>query len=70
MGENQAALELADRLKEAGFWVTAIRHPTVPKGSARLRISLNAGLDESDIDRFAEAVMRFRQPVDNFKPEF
>ena len=70
VSENQATLELAERLKEAGFWVTAIRHPTVPKGSARLRISLNAGLDESDIDRFAEAVTRFRPPVDNFKPEF
>lgn len=42
VGENQAALDLAQQLWQHGIWVPAIRPPTVPAGSARLRISLSA----------------------------
>ncbi len=42
LGENGRALEAADRLAERGFFVPAIRHPTVPRDSARLRITLSA----------------------------
>lgn len=41
-GSNEAALAAADSLAEAGFLVPAIRYPTVPRGTARLRISLSA----------------------------
>lgn len=42
LGENQAALDAAEKLKQSGYLIPAIRFPTVPKGSARLRITLSA----------------------------
>jgi len=42
IGENQAAMEASLALEEAGFLVPAIRYPTVPRGTARLRISVSA----------------------------
>ncbi len=42
LGDNGRALEAADRLAERGFYVPAIRHPTVPRDAARLRITLSA----------------------------
>lgn len=42
IGDNRDALRVAGALYERGLWVPAIRPPTVPKGSARLRVSLTA----------------------------
>jgi len=42
VGDNQAAVHLMEGLRARGLWVPAIRPPTVPKGTARLRISLSA----------------------------
>jgi 8-amino-7-oxononanoate synthase len=42
IGDNQDALRIASALFERGLWVPAIRPPTVPRGSARLRVSLTA----------------------------
>jgi len=55
VGEARAALELARRLKEAGFLVPAIRPPSVQRGTARLRISVTAGHTEDVICRLAAA---------------
>lgn len=49
VGDNEAALKLANALWERGLWVPAIRPPTVPKGTARLRISVSAAHSEADI---------------------
>lgn len=52
IGTNEAALAVAAALQEDGFDVRAIRPPTVPPGTARLRVSVNAGLDEATLARF------------------
>lgn len=51
VGDNAAALALAQALWERGLWTPAIRPPTVPKGTARLRISVSAAHTAADIDR-------------------
>ena len=56
VGENQAALNLAATMRERGFWLTAIRPPTVPQGTARLRVTLTASHTREDIDRLLEAL--------------
>jgi 8-amino-7-oxononanoate synthase len=58
VGENEAALALMEFLKSAGIWVPAIRPPTVPKGSARLRISLSASHSLEDVERLVAALHR------------
>ena len=42
LGTNEMAITAAERLEQAGFLIPAIRFPTVPRGTARLRISLSA----------------------------
>jgi len=56
VGENSAALALSQRLAQAGCWVSAIRPPTVPPGTARLRITLTAAHQADDIDLLLEAL--------------
>ncbi|WP_106420013.1 8-amino-7-oxononanoate synthase [Salinicola tamaricis] len=56
-GANEAtALALAQALEARGIWCSAIRPPTVPVGSARLRITLSAAHELADIDRLGEAL--------------
>lgn len=56
VGESGAALQLAERLRGRGVWVSAIRPPTVPVGTARLRITLSAAHREQDVDRLLDAL--------------
>jgi len=56
IGHNDHAVEVARALQADGFDVRAIRPPSVPPGTARLRISVNAGLSEETIERFAASL--------------
>lgn len=58
IGDNDAALTLMAGLKEQGLWVPAIRPPTVPQGSARLRIALSAAHSAADVDALIQALRR------------
>jgi 8-amino-7-oxononanoate synthase len=49
LGSSELALNASTQLKEAGVWLSAIRPPTVPKGSARLRITLSSHHTQHDI---------------------
>jgi 8-amino-7-oxononanoate synthase len=55
-GEARAALAAAEGLFGHGLWVSAIRPPTVPAGSARLRITFSAAHCEADVDRLLDAL--------------
>ncbi len=56
IGDNHDALRVASALFERALWVPAIRPPTVPRGSARLRVSLTAAHSEVDLARLVDAL--------------
>ena len=56
IGGNGEAMKAAATLFEQGVWVTAIRAPTVPVGSARLRITLSAAHSVADVERLVGAL--------------
>jgi 8-amino-7-oxononanoate synthase len=58
VGEATTALKLSKELEAEGFLVVAIRPPTVPQGSARLRFTFSAAHDEATIDALAAALLR------------
>jgi len=55
-GSNETALALAGGLREKGLWIPAIRPPTVPRGQARLRITLSAAHRPADVDCLVDAL--------------
>jgi 8-amino-7-oxononanoate synthase len=57
IGENAETMDVASRLFARGIWVPGIRPPTVPAGTARLRITLSAAHTEAHVARLAETVM-------------
>lgn len=64
VGEAREAVRLSALLAERGFFVPAIRLPTVPPGSARLRITLSALHSESDVDSLLDALAEARAVAD------
>jgi 8-amino-7-oxononanoate synthase len=56
LGTNEAALHVASELQRGGFAVKAIRPPTVPAGTARIRISLTSKITVDDIHRLVAAI--------------
>jgi 8-amino-7-oxononanoate synthase len=51
IGDNGRAVRIAARMRAEGFDIRAIRPPTVPEGTARLRIAITLNVDESVISR-------------------
>ena len=58
VGDDEKAISLSQKLFEEGFLVTAIRPPTVPEGTSRLRITLSAGHGREHIERLIESLNR------------
>jgi 8-amino-7-oxononanoate synthase len=63
LGANAEAVAVAEALARGGLLVPAIRPPTVPKGTARLRISLSAAHSEDDVERLAAALNEIERAV-------
>jgi len=56
IGENEETMRMSAALYEQGIWVGGIRPPTVPAGTARLRVTLSAGHSADDVRRLADAI--------------
>jgi 8-amino-7-oxononanoate synthase len=61
VGSSISALNLSEYLESCGFYVPAIRPPTVPEGSARLRISLSSVHSKEQLQSFLEALRRWNE---------
>ncbi|MEX2167481.1 MAG: 8-amino-7-oxononanoate synthase [Methyloceanibacter sp.] len=55
-GPAETALALSGKLRDAGFWATAIRPPTVPQDTARVRLAFTAAHDDADVDRLLDVL--------------
>ena len=60
LGTSEAALRIADSLRDEGFAVWALRPPTVPEGTARLRLSITADTPPGAAQNLADALVRYR----------
>jgi len=56
IGKSEDAVSMSEFLKQKGYWALAVRPPTVPKGEARLRLSVCFYHDREKIDKFIESV--------------
>ncbi|MDI5934076.1 8-amino-7-oxononanoate synthase [Halomonas kalidii] len=64
LGDSERVMRWAGRLSERGLLVGAIREPTVPRGQARLRITLSAAHTDADLDALLEALAALQADVD------
>jgi 8-amino-7-oxononanoate synthase len=62
LGTPERALALAEQLRRRDLFVPAIRPPTVPAGTARLRISLSAVHQDEDLARLVDALRTIAEP--------
>jgi 8-amino-7-oxononanoate synthase len=58
IGDSQSAVDISNALLDAGFLLSAIRPPTVPQGSARLRVTFSALHQEQHVDRLLDALAK------------
>ena len=56
LGDSETALQATQLLRQHGLWITAIRPPTVPEGTARLRITISCEHHQNDIDQLITAL--------------
>ncbi len=67
LGEETEAVELSTKLRERGFFVPAIRYPTVARGSARLRITLTAAHTAVDVAALIRALADLKSGISDLK---
>ncbi len=63
LGSEQAALNASAALLQKGLWVPAIRPPTVPVGTSRLRVTLSSAHSDDDVSRLLQALSLLPRPV-------
>ncbi|GAC1354424.1 MAG: hypothetical protein NVSMB34_06200 [Variovorax sp.] len=68
VGDNATALALAAALDAQGLWVPAIRPPTVPVGTARLRITLSAAHTPHDVQRLIDGLAQAAKDLPQARP--
>jgi 8-amino-7-oxononanoate synthase len=68
IGDAEQALAASEKLKALGLWVTAIRYPTVPKHTDRLRITLTAGHEIRDIEALVDGLQIVLQDASGARP--
>ncbi len=68
LGSNANALAAAKLLDEAGYWIPAIRPPTVPTGSSRLRITFSANHTANDLRELIKTLKMIEQQVESESP--
>ncbi len=61
IGPAKEAMELSEYLKSENIWVTAIRPPTVPEGTARLRFTFTASQSEADIEYLVKLLKQYKK---------
>ncbi len=61
LGDDKKAMDAAEALQELGYDIRAVRPPTVPENTARLRLSLNAKLTQAELGNIIKAVLPFAE---------
>jgi len=64
-GSNEAAMEASNFLLMHGFYALPVRHPTVPKGTARLRLSLHAGITKQQLNKLMDTLKAYVTTLDS-----
>lgn len=64
LGDEATALQASQILENESIWVSAIRPPTVPKNTARLRITISAKHKEEHIDRLLDALIKVKKFIE------
>ena len=59
-GDNEHTIKIAEKLKSEGYYIPAIRPPTVPEGASRLRISLTADQNLDNIERILDIIYNIK----------
>lgn len=63
LGESERTADMAIRLQREGFYLLPVRPPTVPPGTSRLRISLNAECSDTDIERLIHTIQHLQKSL-------
>ena len=63
IGSNEAAVHVAEQLRQSSMWVPAIRPPTVPKNTARLRVTFNADHSQEQVQSLIDRLMQIEKDL-------